>query len=374
MKQRLQKWGIRLLLLFGSILVCLVVLEFLVRLVMPQQLIELRPDVYRPVEGIGHTLRPNLDTTINLGEREVRLLTDTNGYRTNGVVTDEAEVRVLALGDSFTEAMHVEYDETVVGLLETSLSESLGQTVSVVNTAVSAYNPNHYLIRARDELAENDYDLVLVFVYVGNDIVGGRREAMPPRAPTLQHDLRLPRSLSGAEWVDALLYPLNDTLEQHSHLFVLSKNSASLLLARMGLTASYFPEVLLTSFSDSDKWANTADILQDIADLAAEFDTPTLVVILPSVAQVNADEFIWYQVAFGIDPADVDLDQPGRLLTAELEARNVPVTDATPVLREAYEQGVPDLYGRVHKHFNANGHRVVAAFILPQVEAVLLND
>ena len=48
-----------------------------------------------------------------------------------------------------------------------------------------------------------------------------QRYYAPPRSPAPVHHLRVPRSLHAAEFIDALFYPFNDFMEQHSQLFML---------------------------------------------------------------------------------------------------------------------------------------------------------
>ena len=72
---------------------------------------------------------------------------------------------MLALGDSFLEALQVEYEDTMTAYIERGLFAQLGAEVQVVNTGVSGWDPNQYLMQAREELANDTYDLVVVFLY-----------------------------------------------------------------------------------------------------------------------------------------------------------------------------------------------------------------
>src|SRR5690348_12662319 len=50
--------------------------ELLVRLVAPQQLIVRRPDIWEAVDTLGWVHRPDVNTTVNTGERAVHVYTD----------------------------------------------------------------------------------------------------------------------------------------------------------------------------------------------------------------------------------------------------------------------------------------------------------
>src|SRR5256885_425917 len=156
-----------------------------------------------------------------------------------------------------------------------------------------------------------------------------------PRSPAPVHNLRVPRSLHAAEVINALLYPLNDFMEQHSQLFMLLKTRFNEVLTRFGLTAEEFPEGLLRQEADSPRWSVTAQILSDIRDLARAHGVPTLFVLIPALYQVDSAEFHRSLRGFRIDSTAVDLDQPDRLLTAAMSAHHLEVYDVLSDFRQA---------------------------------------
>ena len=111
MSRSVRKLFIRAFLMAASCGIALLLAELIVRLFLPQSLILPRPDVWYPVAGLGWNRAANLDTKVNFGGAgQVRLITDGEGNRigANGKVQDP-ELRILALGDSFVEALQVEY-------------------------------------------------------------------------------------------------------------------------------------------------------------------------------------------------------------------------------------------------------------------------
>jgi hypothetical protein len=355
--------ALNLAMLTLSLLLSLLLAEGAVRLLAPQQLVRVRPDIWQPADTFGWVHRAHLNTSINTGEGSVRIFTDHEGYRVGADGRVEAPRSVLILGDSYMAAMQVEYEESIPGLLESRLA-SRGVPVSIRNTGVSSWDPPHYLLRARDALPRERFDHVLVFLYLGNDIVRSRTEYYRPREPVTDRPLRIPRRATRGEVIDALLYPINDFLEERSHLFILMKNRLKLLMMRAGLTARVDPVELRVSEATSSRWDVTADICADIAAEAAIHDTPVLFVLLPASYQVDRAEFDDYLRGFGIDENLLDVDQPNRLMLEKLSERGLEVLDATGALRAAHADGVRT-HGRVDPHFNAAGHRIVADLVEP---------
>ena len=352
----------------GSLALALGMAELLVRLVAPQQLIVRRPDVWQAVDTLGWAHRPDVNTVVNTGERPVHVFTDRDGWRVGRTGRVEAQKRILLLGDSFMEALQVEYEQSCAGLLEARLAARLGEPVAVRNTAVGGWDPPQYLLQARRLLGREPYDLVLVSVFMGNDVVTHRVERYPPGPPVdlPMQPLRLPRHLTYSEFVNAVLYPINDFLKARSHLFVFLKQRAATLRMRAGLSADYFPDDLLRREASSPRWMVTAQILRDIRDLARAHKTPALFALIPASFQVDTGAFQRALRGYKLDATAVDPDQPERLLSDAMRAYGLDVIDLLPDFRRAEREG-SRLYGTVDPHLSPQGHELLERLLEPAV-------
>ena len=128
------------------------------------------------------------------------------------------DTRILLMGDSFMEALQVEYEQSVSALLERLLAEQVGHPVSVWDAGVDGWDPPQYLVRTRQLLARHHFDLEIVALYLGNDVVSRQVDYRPPRAPAERHALRLPRALTKREFIDAvtLVHSPQDTPPWHT--------------------------------------------------------------------------------------------------------------------------------------------------------------
>lgn len=358
--RRLRRWAGNLTLLMVSGSLALLGAEGAVRFFLPQQPILLRPDIWQPHDGLGWTQAPHLDTRLNTGEREVRLLTDDYGHRIGSASPPDPTFRILALGDSYQAALQVEVEDTFTALIEHGLTRQLDEPVEVVNAAVGGWGPSHYLIKARHELARRPYDAVVVFFYLGNDVEPKRIERFGPRQSTVRHAFRWPQSLARRELIASLLYPINDVLETRSHLFQLFKKRLWFVLMRLNLSARHFPSALLRAEGDSDRWQITADVCRSIAEEAETESIPILFVLLPGICEVDPDIAALTARAVGHSVDAIDPDQPSRRMAEELTERGLEVLDTTPLLRAAHNAGETDLYGEVDIHFSHRAHELVA--------------
>jgi hypothetical protein len=349
-----------------SLVIALLLAELAVRLLRPQQLIIKRPDLWQAVAGVGWTHRANVRGTINTGEGLVHVYTDQDGYRIGAAGRKDGNRTILLLGDSFVEALQVEYEQSLAGLLEARLPLQIGTTVAVRNTGVGGWSPNEYLIQGRESLKREPVDLVVTAIFMGNDLVTWKPGPNPPRAPAEVHHFRLPRNLGFSELVDAVFYPVNDWLEVRSQLFTLLKHQSKVLLMRLKLSGAELPLEIRRSTAAKPWWSITAMLCDSIAQAAAAHGAAALFVLVPDATQVYPDMLQQYLKGTGVDSSAVDIDQPSRLFSAYLRFHHLNVIDATPALKAASKNGQP-LYGKVDTHLTPAGHDVLERVVEPAI-------
>lgn len=363
----------RLVISLIALFVSLLLVEGLIRTFFPQELIYLnRSEIWEPDDVFGWKLRSNVSADINSGERKIHFATDEQGFRVGKEKITSPTYTILALGDSFIEGQLVEHEETVTGRLESLLSEYLAITVRVVNAGVAGWGPNQYLLRTERELERENYDLVVVFVYIENDLVTERHESFEAVTWEDRHHFRLPRTFSQEEFIDAVFYPMNDILETRSVAFVVLKKRLKVLLWRLGVTPFRFPEVFFLSDMQSVRYEVTTAISADIEKIASEHGIETLFVLIPSSLQVQEKSYQEYIQGFHIDPDLVDTTQPNRLLKEEFERVNLSVIDSLTEMQKIYKTKGVLLYDRINDHFTVAGHEALAAIVVPVLKETLL--
>jgi len=356
-----------------SIGFALLMAEVAVRAFAPQQLIIPRPDIYIAVDSLGWKHRPLVNTTVNTGERTVAFRTDSSGFRVARLGRRATPRHVLLIGDSFMAAMQVEYEQSLAGLLDASL-ETLRVPASIDNAGVAGWDPPQYLIQLRRSLENRRYDAVVASIYVGNDVAARFPRRIPPLQPEEVHAFRWPRSARRSEVVDAWLYPVNDFLKRRSHLYILAKKQLRAVRMRTGLTAELLPREILRKDSTGGAAADTTIlILKEMAGIAQAHHVPIRFFLIPSSYQVDSAELNTVLRGFKIEPSEVDVNQPNRLLGSRLAAAGLQFTDVTDALRAARQSG-ERMNGAVDAHLSPEGHKVFAAVVLPQIMALLSGE
>ncbi|GJL65347.1 MAG: hypothetical protein NPIRA05_03180 [Nitrospirales bacterium] len=104
----------------------------------------------------GHLTNPLYTNSLGFKDREIRQVPFTS-----------SAFRFLFIGDSFTEGIGVEYENTFVGLTDTAL---VRQNVQVLNAAVSSYAPAIYFKKVEYllETVNLDFDHLFVFLDISD--------------------------------------------------------------------------------------------------------------------------------------------------------------------------------------------------------------
>jgi lysophospholipase L1-like esterase len=276
----------------------------------------------------------------------------------------EDELRVLFLGDSLVAAFEVEDPFTFVRRVEQELGARLGRTVRAINGGVRGYGTDQYLLLYEERARALDPDVVVVFVS-GND-PNDNRTLHEPRRPFGKPAL-VP---NGAGTFARVGWPVPryGACEQvHLSLgFEVERGdslvSRAICHAQMGL----FDHSSLFSFLTVSVAWNEA-LLQRLYDLAnpqARSDTPRadvwlehtrtiLRALLAAIARDGAAALITGS------PRDVT-NAGGEALAGP----GVWIRDLAEVWAEKQEV----VRWKHDSHFNPEGHRRVAATLLPPLE------
>jgi SGNH hydrolase-like domain, acetyltransferase AlgX len=253
--------------------------------------------------------------------------------------------RIAALGDSFSLGPAVAFSDCYLTRLSTEFPG-----LEIGNFGVSGAGPREYReILERDVWPVNP-DVVLVAIFVGNDIT----EAMPrPRSlDPRQHALYLlcqrGWKLARAAWQDsaAVTAPPSDRL------------------AVPALSPQIFREVearrlavclKTTSPSIEKKWRSACNDLEAIVQSCRRRQVALRIVLIPDEFQVNELVLRDALAEAGLTPEQVDLDGPQRRLQAFFAERGVPCLDLLPAFRK-----VPNTYAPCDTHWNVAGNHLAA--------------
>jgi hypothetical protein len=124
-------------------------------------------EVYRIKHDVfHHSLLPSFDGIGNWGGEAYRVCTDPNGFKSDceNIFTSNTNFDVAFIGDSFTEAVGVTYEESFVGLFANTYTD-----LDIANLGVSSYAPTVYRTKIEDFINRGyTFNHVIVFVDISD--------------------------------------------------------------------------------------------------------------------------------------------------------------------------------------------------------------
>jgi lysophospholipase L1-like esterase len=355
---RLTPWLGRLALLLGGTVVALVLAEAGLRARTGALGVEFflarTPELYdtsifQPDPKTVIALVPGATARMQTAEYDQQIRVNALGMRAPEVPEKApGELRLLAVGDSFTLGLQVDEADRYTERLGRALTASLGRPVTVWNAGVDGHGTFHATAQAARLAPEIDADAVLLLFFTGNDFFdnmgyaqASRNARRPPPEQAPRDDARswLARRSVLAMYTTVLLRALDvggagNGARHHQELAIYTDAEA---LERQG--------------------SRTQMALREAAERCRALSLPCFMATAGPAFVVypeRAETTFWL---FGHDPAAADVDGPARFV-AGAAPRDLPVHDLTPALRAA--PPTPPLYFTLDGHWTEAGHAVVA--------------
>lgn len=320
-----------------------------------------------------HALLPGITTRYVSpeGEFDSRVTISSQGLHDRAYALDRppGTYRIVVVGDSLVEGLHVPLDQTFPKLLERRLNAGrAGVRFEVLNAGISGLSPVLEYLGIRDRFLRFHPDLVLL-CFFPNDVSEDQAYRPLLAFDAAGRPLRLIRSTSGTAFVPL---GLKIFLKRHSRLAVflmdlyhfpggLARHRVFTEGAR-GWTPGQPPGDIFASLREPPTpaveaaWVFTTRMLAATASLLESRNVRFGLVVIPAPNQVSEREWTRGRAVWRLDgPPSL---RPQVILADFGRRHRIPVLDLVPALRATREF---PLYFPYDGHLTAVGHRVAAA-------------
>jgi lysophospholipase L1-like esterase len=252
--------------------------------------------------------------------------------------------RIAVLGDSFAVGTAVPFTDNFLTLVEKWLPAT-----EVYNFGVSGTGPREYRMILNQHVWTMRPDLVVVCLFVGNDITESL--ATPRHMDPRQHALFLLLARTGRlfherqrharQAADSPRQTSAGTFSEETFLEVEGRRLAICLRTQS-------PDL-------EKKWQRTLNHIEHILRDCRERPCPATFLLIPDEFQVNPAVLAKAIGIAGVNRTDVDIGLPQRRLNTFFKERGVPCLDLLPAFQKA-----PDTYALHDTHWNEKGNRLAA--------------
>lgn len=199
------------------------------------------------------------------------------------------ERRILCLGDSFTFALGVRFEDLYVQQLERMLNERHAPPrFQAINAGVAGYNTRQELIYLRTDGLRLEPDLVTVGFY-WNDLVHNGQPLPDLDAPRIDPE----QTWRDAEAAHAIPAPIRNALRQSVLLYQLVSRVKTVLQRLDPPTDEYTRVQTALLEGDAETlepyWRETQTRLLEIAETARAHGIPALLIAFPNENQIRHD-------------------------------------------------------------------------------------
>jgi len=356
-----------LLLIFISTVFTLLILEILLRIFghQGQYTVSQYPEKMFNYSTVTR-LNPNFEGNFPKSELKGHIKINSKGlrdvekpYKKNG------KIRILGLGDSFVFGHGVEFEESFLTILEKKL-QNKNDSIEIIKAGAPGIGPQTYYSILQEEGIKYNPDLVLVNIFVGNDIYDIRLPAVNNSNDTVKTQPEQKNKIVPQEKPKGT--PVKNFLRKNVHLYsfvvdrLKSIPSIRHKLQEMniasGMIGSYIIDILKKDYSDEykakwDEMFNTLSRMKEITD-------NLVIVIIPTREQVDPVRLEKALKQLDYKKEDIDIYHPNNLIKDYCKENNILCIDLLPKFQQSTQQ---PLYFEIDPHFNTEGHKLAAEII-----------
>lgn len=338
--------------------VAVVLCELLLRFLYPQTL-----GVWAQTRDGLILLRPTFQ--VYLEKFGTHVQTNSHGFRDHEHDVDKKDgvLRILLLGDSFMEALQVEFSDAFPSLLERDLGARLGCQVEVINAGVSGWGTDDevtYLMRKGRGFHP---DVVLFAATLHNDI----SDNLEGRYHTEEQGKLIDKPLLETPRLTHMGLEVRSYLASHSHLYQIAYQSwKSLGQPSAGnRLANHVVELMRNDQSDEVKrgWWITQKLLEKASRLAKADGFNVAMFLIPTIYAADSGSYSELISTHRLTASDFNQDKPVETLMAILEREGIWAINLLPDLRARSNASGQKFYIQGDGHFNKEGHQLAVSIV-----------
>lgn len=268
--------------------------------------------------------------------------------------------RIISLGDSFAFGIvpvQYNYNSRIERQLNRKLADQ-GKQFQLINMGIPGIGPQDYLALLTNEGIQLNPDMVMVSLFIGNDLLEAERAIDKQREwysysyvlSFVNYIIQVQRKYEGQA------YGSNEYIDDKPSL------SVEKFLDNQTARAQIF---LKGDRESATALNNQMEYIKQIKRICDSKNIKLLVVMIPDETQINLEVRQQVLAKMNVDPQQIDLKQPNQALAKILTQEKIPYLDLLDPVMTISKQKL--LYKPRDTHWNIAGNRVAAQAITPKI-------
>lgn len=322
---------------------------------------------YELDSDIVHRQRPNSVTRLSGPEYTIISKTNPKGLVDYDYDYGFEGITLVTLGDSFTEASHVNIGEGFPKALEKKLQEKI-KDIRVVNCGIGNTGTDQQYLFLRLECIKYRPKIAILNFYVGNDFANNYASLIYGYENGKLADKR-PIKFSLFQRIFHFLNTRFHTVKLAEKILLNSKSTRDFLISvgvyktgqpyqyNISLQDLYFTnsELAITGFN------KTFLIFDELINYTRSNDIKLVVVIIPTKEQIDSRKYKEHFSLYENTSIKINITQPNTLLMNYLSQKNIIYIDLLPYFKKENRNNT--FYFEHDEHFNKKGHKFAADII-----------
>ncbi len=365
-KRRLKSWVQNLLLFCFTFLVMIILLECLLHIIYPTS------SEYNLDPNFGILREPNQSYVNQYG---VNVKINSKYLRGPEYPYERApdKKRILVIGDSFTNGVHVQFNETFTQLVEDHFGKD---KLDVINAGFSGFSPDKEVIYYLTEGYKYNPDIVVLAFFVGNDLQDARYDSLysfKDDKLMKNYPIPLPVKEKFRMW-----------LSHNCRTFYLFQKFVALnlnqqvtpVLVKLGiLDEAYSGREIdynlqqynsVQSLMVGEAWAEIRELLKQLRSNVESHGSELVVLVIPQDHQV--DDFLYHNedVADQFIKAGIEMDRskPQKILSQICADLRIDCINLLPEFRARTDVKYKYYSLEFERHFSKAGHNLTAEILI----------
>jgi len=273
-----------------------------------------------------------------------------------------SKFRILGLGDSFAFGHGVELEESFLYITEELLNAKFENGLEIVKAGSPGVGPDTYLNYLSLEGYRFNPDLVLVNIFLGNDIDNLKLESK-------KQDLKGTSNQKKASFKIFLrknVHLYSFTVDRLKTLPVARNYLRESGLLEPPIGRELFEVYRINPSADTEKrWQYCFNILDSIRAISINM----VVCLIPAREQCSPERFEMALSQFSFESKDFSSSVPNQRFAEYCLERNIPMVDLTDIL---IEEGISNYY-EIDPHFNVKGNQTAGKYLADNLYRLILN-